>query len=380
MNIIQVNIFLILLIAYQVNSSCLMASKELGDQCSLYCYQVVKPLLQYVNTTTTMTQEQNELQQTIKVQAETIKNLNELMKSKDMQLEQQSKLIKLSESHSQNQQNLINQHKIQSELWSKFNESLEIKSETQQKLIDECKMELSSMKLEIQWKDDKIKKLQTENVKTNELQSEQSSSCIGRLTGFHMITIPKAQPFIVSCESNLAEAGTGWTVIQRRKDGSVDFNRTWAEYKEGFGNLEGEFFLGLEKIHLLTQSQPHELYILLEDFENETRYARYSYFAIGGDRGSYMIEELGTFSGDAEDGLKFLTNCVFLTADRMKYVNDYTRFNASGWWFRRYSFISNLNGKYAFADVDKDAPGVSWRAWKSQPLKYAQMMIRPITK
>ncbi|XP_060663367.1 ficolin-2-like [Drosophila nasuta] len=279
-------------------------------------------------------------------------------------------MIKLSVSHSQNQQNLINQHKIHSELWSKFNE-LEIKSETHQKLIDEYKMELSSMKLEIQSKDDKIRNLQTEKVKIKELQSEQSSSCLCRSTSFHTITLPDAQPFTVSCESNLTKDGTGWTVIQRRKDGSVDFNRTWDEYKESFGDLAGEFFLGLEKIHLLTQSQPHELYILLEDFENETRYARYSYFVIGGERGSYMIEELGIFSGNAEDGLIFLTNCVFLTADRMKYVNDYTRFNASGWWFRPNSFISNLNGKYAFADGDKDAHGVSWRAWKSQPLKYA---------
>jgi len=44
----------------------------------------------------------------------------------------------------------------------------------------------------------------------------------------------------------------GWLVVQRRQDGSVDFDRTWIEYEDGFGKLTGEFWYGLRTIHCLT--------------------------------------------------------------------------------------------------------------------------------
>ena len=51
-------------------------------------------------------------------------------------------------------------------------------------------------------------------------------------------------------------AGGGWTVIQEKMDGSVNFNRTQDDYKHGFGNLVGEFWLGLDKINRLTRNKP----------------------------------------------------------------------------------------------------------------------------
>ena len=41
-------------------------------------------------------------------------------------------------------------------------------------------------------------------------------------------------------------------VFQRRQDGSVDFYRNWADYKNGFGNLEREFWLGKKECNDLT--------------------------------------------------------------------------------------------------------------------------------
>ena len=58
--------------------------------------------------------------------------------------------------------------------------------------------------------------------------------------------------FEVFCDQKTA--GGGWTVSQKRRDGSVDFFRAWDDYKRGFGNLNGELWLGLDKIHRLTVS------------------------------------------------------------------------------------------------------------------------------
>ena len=61
----------------------------------------------------------------------------------------------------------------------------------------------------------------------------------------------------------------GWTVFQRRQDGSVEFYYNWTDYEEGFGSLSGEFWLGLSKVHCLTSNRTNSLQVDLGDFENK---------------------------------------------------------------------------------------------------------------
>ena len=99
--------------------------------------------------------------------------------------------------------------------------------------------------------------------------------------------------FEVLCDQTTA--GGGWTVFQKRQDGSVDFYRGWDDYKRGFGNLTGEFWLGLDKIHRLTVSSSNKLRVDLE-LNNETAFAEYSFFAVANETEKYQLG-LGIFSG-----------------------------------------------------------------------------------
>ena len=100
--------------------------------------------------------------------------------------------------------------------------------------------------------------------------------------------------FDVFCDQKTA--GGGWTVFQKRLDGSVDFYRGWNDYKRGFGNLNGEFWLGLDKIHRLTKTR-NKLRVDLEDTTGNAVYAEYDMFAVTSERTKYQLS-LGTYSGD----------------------------------------------------------------------------------
>ena len=89
--------------------------------------------------------------------------------------------------------------------------------------------------------------------------------------------------------------GRGWTVFQRRQDGSADFYRGWSDYKVGFGNLTGEFWLGLDKIHRLTTPQTF-LRFDMRDPDGTHVYAEYMYFSVASESDSYKLN-VGNFSG-----------------------------------------------------------------------------------
>ena len=101
--------------------------------------------------------------------------------------------------------------------------------------------------------------------------------------------------FRVRCDMT-SSPGKGWTMFQRRIDGSENFYRGWADYKNGFGNLTGEFWLGLDKIHRLTASGQNVLRVDLESFENERRYAIFKTFLVGNETEDYILN-VGQYAG-----------------------------------------------------------------------------------
>ncbi|KAH8248697.1 hypothetical protein KR032_002305, partial [Drosophila birchii] len=107
----------------------------------------------------------------------------------------------------------------------------------------------------------------------------------------------------------------GWTVIFRRLNGTINFNRNWFDYKNGFGNPREEFFIGLEKLHLMTREQPFEIFIQLRQSNGDTFYDHYDDFQIGSEAESYKLKSVGKHSGTAQNSLYVYTDKMFSTFD-----------------------------------------------------------------
>ena len=175
--------------------------------------------------------------------------------------------------------------------------------------------------------------------------------------------------------------GGGWTVFQRRQDGSEDFYRGWDDYVAGFGDLEGEFWLGLDKIHRLTDAfifASNTLRVDLKDFDDATRYAKYSTFDIKGLDENYKLEVSG-YSGDAGNSLSYHNNKPFSTKDR---DNDGRPFSCAekysgAWWYYQCHY-SNLNGLYLGGSHTSFADGVNWKTWRGYyySLAVTEMKVR----
>ncbi|KAK3097514.1 hypothetical protein FSP39_010359 [Pinctada imbricata] len=201
----------------------------------------------------------------------------------------------------------------------------------------------------------------------------------GSTSGIYDIRLPNSTDTIaVKCDME-TDSG-GWTVFHRRFDGSVDFYRNWKEFKNGFGNLSGEFWLGNEVIHRLTSYQPYTLRVELEDWENNTVYESYSNFIIDGEDNVYTLHVSG-YSGTAGDVLKGHDGCGFSASD---FDNDNLQIDCAnyykgGWWYNG-CFNTNLNGPYvqSHGKMSRNDAAFSSYIWKSRKysLKGARMMIR----
>ncbi|XP_074787120.1 microfibril-associated glycoprotein 4 [Athene noctua] len=88
----------------------------------------------------------------------------------------------------------------------------------------------------------------------------------------------EGDPVPVYCD--MSTEGHVWTVFQKRFNGSVSFFRGWSDYRLGFGRADGEYWLGLRWLHLLTLRGRYALRVELEDFENNTAAAAYGAFAL----------------------------------------------------------------------------------------------------
>ncbi|XP_009999625.1 PREDICTED: angiopoietin-related protein 4 [Chaetura pelagica] len=199
-------------------------------------------------------------------------------------------------------------------------------------------------------------------------------------SGVFQVQPAGSQPFKVYCD--MTTEG-GWTVIQRRTDGSVDFDQLWDAYKNGFGDLHGDFWLGLEKIYQLVQEGRYDLLIELEDWEGNSQVVQFV-FSLGGESTAYTLNLLGSLSGELENAMGDFRQLPFSTRDRdhdLKADTNCAKHLSGGWWFSTCGH-ANLNGKY-FRSIPRQRherkQGIFWKTWKGRyyPLKSTTMKIQP---
>ena len=141
----------------------------------------------------------------------------------------------------------------------------------------------------------------------------------------------------------------GWTVIQRRNTtlGTVNFTRNWEDYENGFGDLDGEFWIGLKNIHELTNQQEVDLQISVW---NDTKTAitwNFPTFRVSGPENKYQLT-ISDGSGDSGHfTFHFHNGNYFSTYDR---DNDNAGENCAyhyqgGWWYNQ-CYYANLNGRH----------------------------------
>ncbi|XP_019855525.1 PREDICTED: fibrinogen C domain-containing protein 1-like [Amphimedon queenslandica] len=192
--------------------------------------------------------------------------------------------------------------------------------------------------------------------------------------GVYPIKPDNGPAFQVYCD--METDGGGWTVFQRRQDGSVDFYRYWTDYENGFGDLTDEFWLGLSKIHRLTKEGSNTLRVDLGDFEGNTAYANFSTFSIS-DRSTEYILTVGGYSGTAGDAMKRQNKRKFTTRDNDNdlYEKNCAQLFTGAWWYKN-CHQSNLNGCY-FNTSTKSNQGIVWHHWEGEnTLKFSEMKTR----
>jgi len=194
-------------------------------------------------------------------------------------------------------------------------------------------------------------------------------------------TIYPGGPAQVYCD--MSTDGGRWTVIQRRMDGTVNFYRPWAQYKAGFGDASGEYWLGLENMHLLTKDKPYELRVDMEDFEGKKVFEFHSTFSVGSEATGYKLLVAGYKKvGGAGDSLSFHNGRKFSTFDKDQDAHKencaVTYYGA--FWYKN-CHRANPNGVYLWGKTSRYATGVVFASFREHhySLKAVAMKIRPVS-
>ncbi|XP_060073914.1 microfibril-associated glycoprotein 4-like [Ylistrum balloti] len=217
-----------------------------------------------------------------------------------------------------------------------------------------------------------------DNIKGNSTQNSDIKTC-GDLdsangSGVYRITPVPDKSFDVYCDMD--SEGGPWTVIQNRENNEVDFYRDWDQYKTGFGDQHGNYWLGNDGIFALTKT-PCVLRIQLESVNETFGYAEYTEFQISDEAENYTLSVSG-FRGNISNAFEENNGQLFSTAERDNdaYFKNCAVIRKAPWWHRRCTAV-NLNGEY---NVIHWRTSVYWKGFYEEDvptrMKKTRMMLK----
>nr|CAH7724755.1 unnamed protein product [Callosobruchus chinensis] len=180
-------------------------------------------------------------------------------------------------------------------------------------------------------------------------------SAVDGPSGVYLISPGDQEPILAKCDS-------GWTTVQKRYDGSINFNRNWNEYSNGFGSATGEHWLGNKHLHLVTKENCSRLQINMKDIYGQYWQANYDDFRVADYQNGFRLY-IGEYKGNASDALNYQNLMEFSTVDNDRDIsNTHCASNYEGGWWFSHCQHANLNGRYNLGLTWFDSSRNEWIA------------------